>query len=59
MKRVFKIGILTCERCGGAVKMTASIEDSVVIKKILNHLARRAEAADARVQTLRAGAAAT
>lgn len=45
MKRVFKIGILTCERCGGAVKMTASIEDSVVIKKILNHLARRAEAA--------------
>ena len=44
MKRVFKIDILTCEYCGGAVKLIASIEDSVVIKKILDHLAQ-AEAA--------------
>ena len=47
LKRVFKIDILTCEHCGGAVKVIASIEDSVVIKKILDHLARRAEAATA------------
>ena len=40
-----KIDILTCEHCGGAVKVCASIEDPVVIKKILDHLARRAEAA--------------
>ena len=40
-----KIDILTCEHWGGAVKVIASIEDPVVIKKILNHLARRAEAA--------------
>ena len=45
LKRVFNIDILTCEHCGGAVKVIASIEDPVVIKKILDHLARRAEAA--------------
>ncbi len=45
LKPAFKIDILTCEHCGGAVKVTASIEDPVVIKKILDHLARRAEAA--------------
>ena len=44
LKRVFKIDILTCEHCGGAVKVIASIEDPVVIKKILDHLGRRAEA---------------
>ena len=43
-KRVFRIDILTCEHCGGAVKVLASIEDPVLIKKILDHLARRAEA---------------
>ena len=42
---MFKIDILTCEHCGGAVKVIASIEDPVVIKTILDHLARRAEAA--------------
>ena len=45
LKRVFKIDILTCEHCGGAVKVIGSIEDPAVIKKILDHLARRAEAA--------------
>ena len=45
MKRVFKIDILTCADCGGAVKVMASIEDPVVIKKILEHLDRRAEPA--------------
>ena len=45
MKRVFKIDIETCEHCGGAAKIIASIEDPAVINKILDHLARRAEAA--------------
>ena len=40
-----KIDILTCEHGGGAVKVIASIEDPVVVKKILAHLERRAEAA--------------
>jgi len=35
---VFKIDIETCEQCGGAVKVIASIEDPVVIKQILNPL---------------------
>ena len=45
MKRVFKIDIETCDHCGGAVKVIASIEDPIVIKKILAHLDRRAEPA--------------
>ena len=45
LNRVFKIDIVTCKRCGGAAKIIASIEDQVVIKTILDHLARRAEAA--------------
>ena len=45
MKRVFNIDIETCEHCGGAVKVIASIEDPAVIKQILGHLERRAEPA--------------
>ena len=45
LQRVFKIDILTCEPCGRAVKVIASIEDPAVIKKILDHLKRRAEPA--------------
>lgn len=37
LKRVFHIDIETCSECGGAVKVIASIEDPVVIKKILAH----------------------
>ena len=45
LKRVFKIDIEICEHGGGAVKVIASIEDPAVIKKTLDHLVRRAEAA--------------
>ena len=45
LKRVFKIDIETCEHCGGAVKVIASIEDPAVVKQILAHLKQRAEAA--------------
>ena len=44
LKRVFNIDIETCEHCGGAVKVIASIEDPAVIKQILEHLDRRAQA---------------
>lgn len=37
-KRVFNIDIETCSECGGAVKVVACIEDSMVIEKILSHL---------------------
>ena len=42
LKRVFKIDILTCTHCDGAVKVIASIEDPAVIQQILDHLDRRA-----------------
>ena len=34
LKRVFNIDISTCDVCGSAVKVIASIEDPVVIKQI-------------------------
>lgn len=33
--------IESCEQCGGAVKVIASIEDPVVIQMILDHLENR------------------
>ena len=38
LKRVFDIDIETCSECGGDVRIVASIEDPVVIRKILAHL---------------------
>ena len=44
LKRVFDIDIETCERCGGHVKVIASIEDPAVIEHILKHLKQKAAA---------------
>jgi hypothetical protein len=38
LKRVFKIDVSICSRCGGEAKIIACIEDPDVIKKILDHL---------------------
>jgi hypothetical protein len=38
LKRVFNIDVESCAKCGGVVKVIASIEDPTVIKKILAHL---------------------
>ncbi|WP_443089011.1 hypothetical protein [Vibrio sp. Hal054] len=38
IKQQSHIDIETCEQCGGAVKVIASIEDPLVIQKILSHL---------------------
>jgi hypothetical protein len=43
LKRVFNIDIETCRECGGAMKVIACIEDSAVIKKILDHLKTKDE----------------
>ncbi len=40
--RVFGIEIDTCQRCGGRLRIIASIEQPAVIAKILAHLARTA-----------------
>ena len=45
-KRVFQIDIEICTQCGGPVKVLASIEDQVVIKKILEHLKNKDDPQD-------------
>jgi len=42
LKRVFNIDIETCSECGSNVKIIASIEDPLVIQKILAHLDEKA-----------------
>lgn len=42
LKRVFGIDIEACARCGGKLKVIASIEDPAVVAKILAHLERMA-----------------
>lgn len=41
LKRVFNIDITVCTQCGGPVKVMASIEDPVVIEKILAHIEKQ------------------
>ncbi len=38
LKRIFLIESLTCPRCSGPMKVVATIDDPLVIAKILNHL---------------------
>ncbi|GHD24130.1 hypothetical protein GCM10007052_37480 [Halioglobus japonicus] len=38
LKRVFSTDIEVCGRCGGSVRVIASIEDQDVIGRILTHL---------------------
>ena len=46
LKRVFAIDIEVCRRCGGQLKVIASIEDPPVIERILEHLGHTAEPVD-------------
>jgi hypothetical protein len=41
LKRVFAIDLQTCRRCGGKLKVIASIEDGAVIARILEQLSQR------------------
>ena len=45
LKRVFNIDVETCDKCGGDVRIIASIEDPAVILKILAHLDNTASSA--------------
>ena len=38
LKRVFNLDVEACDKCGGDVRIVASIEDPAVIQKILIHL---------------------
>ena len=44
LKRVFAIEIETCRRCGGKLRVIASIEDPALIERILAHLQQRTQA---------------
>jgi hypothetical protein len=43
LKRVFGVEIEGCARCGGKLKIIASIEEPQVMAKILSHLERAAD----------------
>lgn len=42
LKRMFNIEIETCSSCGDAIKVNASIEETVIIHKTLDHLDSKA-----------------
>jgi hypothetical protein len=44
LNRVFNIDVEKCHACGGAAKVIACIEDPLVIRKILTHLEKKAQA---------------
>jgi hypothetical protein len=46
LKRVFAIEVETCRRCGGRLRVIASIEDPDVIERILDHLGRDEQCLD-------------
>jgi hypothetical protein len=46
LKRIFAIEIERCWRCGGRLRVIASIEDQTVIERILDHLGNHSEALD-------------
>ena len=47
LKRVFRIDIQTCLRCGGRLRIIASIEEPALIERILDHLGRAEDSAEA------------
>ena len=46
LKRVLAIDIEVCRRCGGKLRVIASIEEPAVIVRILDHLGRDGEPPD-------------
>ncbi len=46
MRRAFDVDVLACPRCGGRLRLIATIDDRRVIRAILASLARPTEGAD-------------
>ena len=38
LRHTFAVDVLACPRCGGRMRVIATIDDPVVIRKILTHL---------------------
>jgi hypothetical protein len=45
LRHTFAVDVLACPRCGGRMRVVATIEDRVVIRKILTHLGLPTEVA--------------
>jgi hypothetical protein len=54
LKRVFNIDIEICNKCGGALKVIACIEEPGVIRKILTHLKEKTTSAVGMLPEVRA-----
>jgi len=46
MRRAFEADVLDCPRCGGRMVVLATIDDPVVIRRILTHLGLSTEAGE-------------
>ena len=40
MRRVFDLDVLACPRCGGRLRVLATVQDPLAVQAILAHLAR-------------------
>ena len=38
LQRVFAVDVLACPRCGGHMRVIATIDDPLVVRRILTHL---------------------
>ncbi len=48
MRRAFELDVLACPRCGGHMRLIATIEDPRVIRRILAHLGLPTQGSDPR-----------
>jgi hypothetical protein len=44
LRRVFAIDVLACSQCGGRLRFIATIEDPIVVQRILRHVGLPTEA---------------
>jgi uncharacterized protein YbaR (Trm112 family) len=42
MRRVVNLDVLACPRCGGRLRVIATVHDPLAVRTILGHLARSA-----------------
>jgi uncharacterized protein YbaR (Trm112 family) len=42
MRRVFDVDVLACPRCGGRLRVIATVQDPAAVRAILAHLERSA-----------------
>jgi hypothetical protein len=57
MRRAFEIDVLSCPRCGGPLRLIATVEDPGDIREVLVGLARSAEPVDRAPPSLESSAA--